>query len=102
MIAVLFEVEPKHAQRDNYFMLAKNLKDILLEARGFISIERFQSLSDASRILSLSFWENEEAVLAWKDQRQHIEAQAIGKASIFQNYRIRVATVIRDYKMSSS
>lgn len=101
MIAVIFEVEPKAQYRDEYFELAEGLMPLLSDMEGFISIERFQSLSDSKKILSLSFWEDEKSVKRWKEQHLHREAQDKGKGRIFTNYRIRVANVFRDYDMSS-
>ena len=98
MIAVIFEVEP--AAREDYFRIAGELAPLLGEIDGFISIERFQSLRDESRILSLSFWRDEAAVAAWRKLEAHRAAQAEGRASVFRNYRLRVAHVVRDYGMS--
>lgn len=97
MIAVLFEADALPHAQDRYFQLAAELKPLLTQTPGFISIERFQSLSTPGKILSLSWWENEEAVAGWKHNLYHLAAQQEGKTSIFSFYRIRVATVIRDY-----
>lgn len=102
MIAVIFEVEPKKEQKAEYFDLAKSLKPFLSEMDGFISIERFQSLSEPNKVLSLSFWEDEDSIMRWKSQIFHKEAQEKGKKNIFHYYRIRVANVVRDYDMKSS
>jgi len=101
MIAVIFEAEPKIEAREQYFSLAANLKPQLIEVEGFISIERFQSLAEPNRILSLSFWKDEQSVTKWRNQPSHRYAQQQGKMSIFENYRIRVADVLRDYGMTS-
>jgi heme-degrading monooxygenase HmoA len=97
MIAVLFEAEavPKHQAR--YLQLAGELRPELNNVKGFISIERFQSLSTEGKILSLSWWENEEAVLEWKKNMWHQAAQKEGQQTIFAHYRIRVANVLREY-----
>lgn len=97
MIAVLFEADavPEHQAR--YFQLAAELKPLLAEIDGFISIERFQSMTTAGKILSLSWWETEESVLAWKKNLPHQAAQSKGRNSIFSFYRIRVVQVLRDY-----
>src|ERR1700741_1255259 len=100
MIAVIFEVEPHVAHRDDYFRIAAELRPLLNVIDGFISIERFQSLSDESRILSLSFWRDEEAITAWRNLEAHRAAQGEGRARIFQSYRLRIAHVVRDYGMS--
>jgi len=98
MIAVIFEVEPR--ARDDYFRIASELRPLLAEIDGFISIERFQSLSDENRILSLSFWRDEEAIAKWRNLEAHRAAQAEGRARIFHDYRLRIAPVVRDYGMS--
>lgn len=97
MIAVIFEVEPADGQRDRYLNIAAALAPRLSEIPGFISIERFQSLVDPRKILSLSFWTDEEAVARWRNLASHREAQAWGRASVFKDYRLRVAHVARDY-----
>jgi heme-degrading monooxygenase HmoA len=97
MIAVIFEVEP--AERDDYFRIATELRPLLNEIDGFISIERFQSLSKDNRILSLSFWRDEAAIAQWRRLEAHRAAQAEGRARTFHDYRLRIATVVRDYGM---
>jgi heme-degrading monooxygenase HmoA len=97
MIAVIFEVEP--ADRDAYFRIAGELRPLLDEIDGFISIERFQSLSDEGRVLSLSFWRDEEAIAQWRRLEAHRVAQAAGRGGVFREYRLRVAEVVRDYGM---
>ena len=99
MIAVIFEAEPHAEEREKYFRIAAELRSLLDEIDGFISIERFQSLSDEGRILSLSFWRDEEAVARWRTLEAHRAAQAQGRATIFNEYRLRVAHVVRDYGM---
>ena len=100
MIAVIFEVEPHAEHRDDYFRIAAELRPLLDEIDGFISIERFQSLSDERRILSLSFWRDEAAIAQWRTLEAHRAAQGEGRARIFRDYRLRVAHVVRDYGMS--
>jgi len=99
MIAVIFEVEPKLDQNQEYFNEAKNLKIYLQQVPGFISIERFQSLTNNSKYLSLSFFEDEQAVKQWRNQFMHQKSQTKGREQIFEHYRLRVASVIRDYGM---
>ena len=99
MIAVIFEVEPHPSQKQNYLDIAAELKPILEKIDGFISVERFQSLSDQNKILSLSFFRDEEAVLEWRNIQKHRRAQSSGREQVFENYRLRVASVIRDYGM---
>ncbi|HEY5339226.1 MAG TPA: antibiotic biosynthesis monooxygenase [Rhizomicrobium sp.] len=97
MIAVIFEVLPAHGEKQNYLDIAGALRPLLDEIDGFISIERFESLSKTEKILSLSFWRDEEAVSAWRNLEAHRAAQSKGRAGIFKNYRLCVASVIRDY-----
>jgi heme-degrading monooxygenase HmoA len=97
MIAVIFEVEPADAEA--YLGLAGELAPLLQGIDGFISIERFQSLSDARKLVSLSFWRDEAAVAAWRNLGPHRGAQAAGRASVLSDYRLRVAEVLRDYGM---
>ncbi|OAT46135.1 antibiotic biosynthesis monooxygenase [Proteus hauseri ATCC 700826] len=97
MIAVIFELKTNEEQQQNYLTLAQDLKKILVNIDGFISIERFQSLSDNDKLLSLSFWQSENAIMQWRNTELHRMAQARGRHSILQHYRLRVASVIRDY-----
>ncbi|HZP88804.1 MAG TPA: antibiotic biosynthesis monooxygenase [Burkholderiales bacterium] len=99
MIAVIFEVIPRPGQRDNYLALAASLRPHLAQLDGFVSIERFQSLTDPDKLLSLSFWRDEESVQRWRNLIEHRDAQRAGRAAIFADYRLRVAAVIRDYGM---
>ena len=100
MIAVIFEVRPKPGCRDAYLDIAADLRPLLAEIDGFISIERFQSLADPEKVLSLSFWRDEAAVAEWRKLDAHRAAQAKGRNAVFADYRLRVATVLRDYGMS--
>jgi heme-degrading monooxygenase HmoA len=97
MIAVIFEVTPTAEGKDSYFDIASTLKSQLTEIDGFISVERFQSLSNTNSFLSLSFWRDEEAVKQWRNTAEHRYAQQQGRNKLFENYRIRVAEVVRDY-----
>jgi heme-degrading monooxygenase HmoA len=100
MVAVIFEVVPHPGQMDAYLDAAAELRPLLDGIDGFISIERFQSLGDPGRILSLSFWRDEDAIRQWRELPAHRAAQAAGRESIFAKYRLRVAPVIRDYGMN--
>jgi heme-degrading monooxygenase HmoA len=100
MIAVIFEVWPASGRTDDYLALAAALRTDLEAMDGFISVERFQSLSDPGKLLSLSIWRDEDAVKAWRNHQKHRQTQAKGRAGIFADYRLRVAEVIRDYGMS--
>lgn len=97
MMAVIFEVLPYPHRRDEYLEAAVRLKPILEQMDGFLSIERFQSLSQPGKVLSLSFWRDEAAVMAWRNLEAHREVQAAGRAGVFEDYRLRVAAVVRDY-----
>lgn len=102
MMVVIFEVVPVAGRAGEYFELAKELAAELERIDGFIAVERFQSLSDPSRYLSLSTWRDEAAVAAWRRQLDHRAAQAKGKSGIFKDFRIRVAQVIRDYDLAAA
>jgi len=99
MYVVIFEVRPKPGRTQDYLDIAASLKPHLETIDGFISVERFQSLADPGKLLSLSFWRDEAAVIRWRRQMQHRAAQSKGRAAVFADYRIRVAAVARDYGM---
>ena len=99
MIAVIFEVTPAPGRTQEYLDLAATLRPELESFDGFISIERFASLTTEGKILSLSFWRDEDAVKRWRNLEQHRMAQARGRGGVFLDYRLRVANVIRDYGM---
>lgn len=101
MIAVIFEVTVAQGQRERYLQLAAELKPLLADIDGFISVERFDSLSRADTLLSLSFWRDEEAARAWRQLQTHHATQKEGRAGVFDDYRLRVAEVLRDYGMTS-
>ena len=99
MIAVIFEVTPRSGAKEAYLATAASLRPMLEAIDGFVSVERFESLTQPGRILSLSIWRDEDAVRRWRTQEQHRAAQAAGRATIFADYRLRVAHVVRDYGM---
>jgi heme-degrading monooxygenase HmoA len=99
MIAVIFEAQAREGQQEAYLSIAAALKAELAHIDGFISIERFQSLADPKRVLSLSFWRDEQSVANWRHFAQHRAAQRAGRDHIFSDYRLRVAEVLRDYGM---
>jgi len=99
MIAVIFEVIPAPGRKQEYLDLAASLRPALEQTDGFISIERFASLTNEGKILSLSFWRDEEAGRRWRELEGHRAAQARGRGGVFSDYRLRVATVARDYTM---
>ncbi len=100
MIAVIFEVWPDPDNKQKYLDLAAELGPLLDGIDGFVSIERFESLTEPGKILSLSFWRDEAAVEQWRNLEAHRAAQSQGRDGVFQNYRLRVAGVIRDYGMA--
>ena len=102
MYAVIFEVEINKNRQDEYLVIAAKLKKQLVTMNGFISIERFTSLVNKGKLLSLSFWETEKDIIAWKKNIDHMGAQEKGRESIFKDYRIRIANVERDYTMETS
>jgi heme-degrading monooxygenase HmoA len=100
MIAVIFEAWPAEGQGPRYLDLAAGLKPLLAEIDGFISIERFESLAEPGKLLSLSFWRDEAAVAAWRNGEEHRAVQAQGRNGVFRDYRLRIAAVDRDYGMT--
>ena len=100
MMAVIFEVTPAPGRKEEYLDLAAQLRPELEKIDGFISVERFASLTNENKILSLSFWRDEEAVRVWRNLERHRKAQAQGREGVFADYRLRVAHVLRDYGMS--
>jgi heme-degrading monooxygenase HmoA len=99
MIAVVFEVWPASGRKEDYLAIAATLRAELEKIDGFISVERFQSLTDPGKLLSLSFWRDEDAVARWRNALHHRESQAAGRGGIFADYRLRIAAVMRDYGM---
>lgn len=99
MIAVIFEVSPRQGSTERYLDLAAQLRPLLEQIDGFVSIERFRSLADPDKLLSLSFWRDEEAVACWRRLEAHRAAQHAGRSQVFADYRLRVASVLRDYGM---
>ena len=100
MIAVIFEAVPAEGRLMDYLAAAERLRPLLREIDGFISIERFESLAEPGKVLSLSFWRDEAAVAAWRNLEAHRAVQAAGRAGIFTGYRLRVAEVSRDYSLA--
>ena len=100
MIAVIFEVWPAPGREARYLDLAAAIREELSEVDGFISVERFRSLTDPDKILSLSFFRDEAAVKAWRERPHHRATQAAGRGGVFRDYRLRIAGVLRDYGMT--
>ncbi|WP_323784355.1 antibiotic biosynthesis monooxygenase [Thalassovita sp.] len=100
MIAIIFEVHIAEGRKPEYLDIAADLKPLLEQVEGFISVERFQSLNDPDKLLSLSFFRDEEAVQTWRNLAEHRVAQAKGRAGIFSDYRLKVVQVLRDYGMT--
>ena len=99
MIAVIFEVWPTSGRKEAYLDIAAALRPRLEKIDGFISVERFQSITEPGKMLSLSFFRDEEAVKAWRNAEEHRAAQKAGRSGVFSNYRLRIAAVARDYGM---
>ena len=101
MIAVIFELEPKPGATQQYLDIAADLKPLLEKIEGFISVERFESLANKGKYVSLSFFENEDALVQWRNLTEHRDAQAVGRNSLFKDYRLRVCQVLRDYSLET-
>ncbi|EIK69445.1 antibiotic biosynthesis monooxygenase domain protein [Pseudomonas synxantha BG33R] len=99
MIAVIFEAWPHEEHYQRYLDLAAELKPLLAQIDGFISVERFQSLSEPGKLLSLSFWRDEEAIQQWRRLELHRAAQSAGRRQVFADYHLRIAQVVRDYSL---
>ena len=99
MIAVIFEFTPKEGLFQDYMKIVDTLREDLARADGFIGLERFESVTTKGKYLSLQFWRDEEAVRKWRNLQKHREAQKKGRAEIFKGYRLRIASVLRDYEM---
>ena len=100
MLAVIFEVEMNPGCGEEYFELAGKLRSELEAIDGFLSVERFQSVSDDNKYVSLSFWRDEKAIETWRNHTEHRVAQERGKCELFADFRIRVAEVVRDYRLA--
>ena len=101
MIAVIFEFTPAEGRFPDYMELVGTLKADLDKAEGFISLERFESITSKGKFVSLQFWKDEESVRKWRTLQKHREAQKKGRAGIFKSYRLRIASVVRDYTNDS-
>jgi len=99
MIAVIFEFTPAEGRFPDYLALVETLRQDLAEAEGFISLERFESITSKGKFVSLQYWRDEECVRKWRTLQKHREAQKKGRAGIFKSYRLRIAQVLRDYTM---
>ncbi len=97
MIAVLFEAWPAEGRMDHYFQRAAGLRADLDRIDGFLTVERFQSLAEPGKLLSLSFWRDEAAILAWRTLPTHRSAQGEGRTGMFADYRLRIGPIERDY-----
>jgi heme-degrading monooxygenase HmoA len=100
MIAVIFESWPKPGKKDAYLDMAAVLAPLVAEVDGFISVERFESVSLPGKMVALSFWRDEEAVTNWRNIIEHRRVQEGSRKTVFDDYRLRVAHVIRDYSLS--
>jgi heme-degrading monooxygenase HmoA len=99
MIAVIFEFTPAEGRFKDYMALVDTLREDLAKAEGFISLERFESITNKGKFVSLQFWRDDECVRKWRNLQKHREAQKQGRGGIFRSYRLRIASVIRDYEM---
>ena len=97
MIAVLFEVEPEEGMTGPYLEMAAKMRALVETVPGFISVERFESITNPGKLLSLSFWENEAAMENWRQMAEHRAAQTAGRNRMFKGYRLKVVSVMRDY-----
>lgn len=100
MIAVIFEVWPAEGRREDYLDHAARLREELSRIDGFISVERYESLTEPGKLVSLSFWRDEDAVARWRNEIHHRRSQAAGRGGIFRDYRLRIAAVLRDYGLN--
>ncbi|MBK9083488.1 MAG: antibiotic biosynthesis monooxygenase [Rhizobiales bacterium] len=100
MMAVIFEVWPAEGRRDEYLKLAASLREELATMDGFVSIDRFESLYEEGKLLSLQFWRDEASIAAWRMHVEHRKMQRLGRGGVFRAYRLRVAEVVRDYSMT--
>jgi heme-degrading monooxygenase HmoA len=100
VIAVIFEVWPAEGHTQRYLDLAASLREELHGIDGFLSVERFRSLTEPDKLLSLSFWRDEDAVRAWRNRAAHRDVQAEGRGGVFRDYRLRIAAVVRDYGLA--
>ena len=99
MIAVIFEFTPAEGRFPDYMAIVDTLREDLARADGFISLERFESITNKGKFVSLQFWRDEESVRKWRNLQKHREAQKQGRGGIFKSYRLRIASVLRDYTM---
>jgi heme-degrading monooxygenase HmoA len=100
MVTVIFEVWPHPEHKDGYLNWAAELKEELVKMEGFLSIERFQSLTEPDKLLSLQFWRDEHCLAAWRNKEAHRAAQSAGRQTMFREYRLRIAEVVRDYGLN--
>lgn len=101
MIAVMFEVEPADGRTESYLEIAAKLRPLLDEVDGFISVERFQSLTNPAKMISLSFFRDEDALKNWRTLAEHRAAQKAGRDGLFAGYRLRIGSVLRDYELDA-
>lgn len=99
MYAVIFEFWPAPGRREDYLELAKSLREEVMRSEGFISVDRFESLYDEGKLLSLQFWRDEESIAKWRNNLEHRRMQHLGRGGVFKDYRLRIAKVERDYTM---
>ncbi|MBA3408225.1 MAG: antibiotic biosynthesis monooxygenase [Solirubrobacterales bacterium] len=99
MFAVLFEVQPKASEWDRYLELAGTLRPELVRIPGFLHNERYRSERTEGRLLSLSLWEDEKALVRWRTHGLHHEVQGKGRFEVFEDYHLRVGEVVTDSEL---
>jgi len=100
VITVIFEFTPHAGRFPDYLRIVDTLREDLAKADGFIQLERFESITNKGKFLSLQYWRDEESVRKWRNLQKHRDAQKQGRASVFQDYRITICSVLRDYRMN--
>ena len=101
MIVVIFESWPKPGNGETYLKMGQSMSSLVEGFDGFISIERFESVVEPGKFVALSYWRDEESVAAWRNVAEHRRIQDGSRRSVFNDYRLRVATVMRDYSMEN-
>jgi heme-degrading monooxygenase HmoA len=96
MFAVIFEVRPKKERWDDYLALAQQLRPRLEAIDGVIANERFKSLRAEGKLLSLSIWRDEKAVIRWRTHGEHHDVQRKGRFEVFEDYHLRVGEIVFD------
>ena len=97
--AVVF-TSTRTAGDNGYGAMADAMGELAAQQPGYLGIE---SVRDGSGIgITVSYWRDESAARAWKDVAAHRIAQSRGRERWYEDYRVRIATVHRDYALASS